>query len=105
MMKWILGAASAVTLPACQTPCPPVDTGPVSLGYECADGSTLQVTFSRSPDTAVVRQEGYSEIQLPLQSSAVGFRYSEGGTELQGRRSEVHWTRPGAAETVCRETS
>ncbi len=30
---------------------------------------------------------------------------AENGSELQGRRSEVKWTRPGAAETVCRERS
>lgn len=96
-------AVSALALSACQTPCPIADTGPVQVGYRCADGSALQVTFTRGPNNAHVVQEGYAPTDLPARSSGLGFRYASGGTELQGRRYEVRWTRPGAAETVCRE--
>lgn len=90
-------------LGACQTPCPSPNAEPVHLGYHCNDGSQLQVTFSREPDNARVVQEGYTTLDLPARSSGSGFRYADNGAELQGRRSEVRWIRPGAAETVCRE--
>lgn len=100
-MRWIF--ASGLMLAACQTPCPAPDTGPVDVAYQCADGSDLQVTFSRNPDTARIEQEGYATTTLSARMSSIGFRYVDGGAELQGRRSEVRWTRPGAAETICRE--
>lgn len=101
--RHLILAASLLALAACQTPCPIADTGPVEVNYDCADGSSLQVTFTRSPNNAHVVQEGYAPTDLPARSSGLGFRYANGGTELQGRRYEVHWSRPGAAETICRE--
>jgi hypothetical protein len=103
MMNRMILALAALGLAACQTPCPAPDTGSIVATYRCADGSDIQVTFSRAPDAALIVQEGYSPVSLPLRSSAVGFRYTDNGAELQGRRSEVHWTRPGASETLCRE--
>ncbi len=91
---------AALALAACQTPCPAPDSEPVIATYNCADGSDLMVTFT--PNTARVQQEGYVTLDLPARSTGSGYRYSEGGTELRGRRSETRWTRPGAAETVCR---
>jgi hypothetical protein len=96
-------AATALLLAGCQTPCPAPDTGPVALLYRCEDGSVLQVTFTRNPNNARVVQEGYAPADLTARSTGLGFRYADGGAELQGRRSEVRWVRPGAAETICRE--
>ncbi len=91
-------------LAACQTPCPAVDAGPMQASYHCEDGSTLNVTFVNAPPrSATIAQEGYSTVSLPWRIYGAGFRYSDGGTELSGRLGEVHWTRPGAAETVCRQ--
>ncbi len=93
---------AALALGACQTPCPAATSEPVTLIYSCADGSALSVTFSRAPDAARVLQEGYVGLDLPARSATSGYRYADGGAELRGRRSEARWTRPGAAETVCR---
>src|SRR5512147_1902764 len=103
LLRRLILAASIATLAACQTPCPIAETGPVDVTYACRDGSALQVTFTRSPNNAHVVQEGYPPTDLPARSSGLGFRYANGGTELQGRRYEVRWSRPGAAETTCRE--
>ena len=96
---------SVFTMAACQTPCPAPDANanPVAMLYRCDDGSILQVTFMRNPNNATVMQEGYAPATLSARSTGLGFRYADGGTELVGRRSEVHWVRPGAAETICRE--
>lgn len=93
---------AAFALAACQTPCPAVDTGPIVRQFHCADGSDLHVTFTRSPDIARVSQEGYTVVELPARIIGAGFRYSDNGAELRGRSMEVYWTRPGAAETICR---
>lgn len=93
---------AAFALAACQTPCPAPDTGPVTRVFRCEDGSELNVTFTRSPDFARVVQEGYTTVDLPARITGSGFRYAEGGAELRGRSLEANWTRPGAAETLCR---
>lgn len=90
-------------LAACQTPCPAPDTGPVTATLRCEDGSDLVVTFTRSPDSARVVQEGYTTVDLPMRISGSGYRYAESGAELRGRGTEARWTRPGAAETLCNQ--
>lgn len=92
---------AALALGACQTPCPAVDTSPLTATFRCEDGSRLEVTFTRRPDSARVVQEGYTTIDLPARISGSGFRYADGGAELRGRGSEAQWTRPGAEETHC----
>lgn len=99
----IFALLAAFALAACQTPCPAPSAAPVNATFRCADGSDLQVTFTRGPDAARVLQEGYVALDLPTRSTALGYRYAEGGAELRGRRSETLWTRPGAAETICRQ--
>jgi hypothetical protein len=93
-------------LSACQTPCPAIDTGPTQATFHCQDGSTLNVTFTNAaPKSATIAQEGYPTITLPWRIYGAGFRYSDGASELSGRTTEVHWQRPGAAETVCRQVT
>ena len=92
---------AAVALASCQTPCPGPDTGPTSANFRCEDGSNLLVTFNPTPDTARVVQEGYTPLDLPVRITSSGYRYADNGAELRGRGSEAHWTRPGAAETLC----
>ena len=91
----------ALLLAACQTPCPGPDVGETSATFRCEDGSDLQVTFT--PDTARVVQEGYTTLDLPARPLGSGYRYADNGAELSGRGAEVRWTRPGAAETLCRK--
>jgi membrane-bound inhibitor of C-type lysozyme len=93
---------AAFTLGACQTPCPAPNPDPVTATYNCVDGSDLVVTFTRAPEAARVVQSGYVTLDLPARQAASGYRYSDGGAELRGRRSETMWMRPGAAETLCR---
>lgn len=95
--------AALVALAGCNTPCPPVDTGPVRVTLTCEDGSLLAVTFARQPDFALIVQEGYAPLELPAQASGSGYRYAQEGAELRGRGTEARWTRPGAAETICRQ--
>ena len=58
-------------LAACQTPCPSVNAGPTQAAYQCADGSTLSVTFiNTAPQSAIISQEGYTTMSLP--SRAIG---------------------------------
>lgn len=90
---------SVLALTACQTPCPAPDTTTVST-FRCEDGSDLRVTF-QAARSAVVEQEGYTTLSLPARVAGTGFRFSANGAELRGRAAEVHWTRPGAAETLC----
>jgi len=93
-------------LAACQTPCPAVDTGPTLATFHCNDGSTLTVTFINAPPRgATIAQEGYTTVSLPWRIYGSGFRYSDGGSDFSGRTTEAHWTRPGAAETVCRQVT
>lgn len=95
---------SALTLlAACQTPCPAVDTGPVNALFRCEDGSQLNVTFTHNPDAVRVAQEGYVVVDLPARVTGSGYRYNANGAEFRGRANEARWTRPGAAETTCRE--
>ena len=63
----------------------------------------MHVTFTHGPERALVEQEGYIALNLPARLIGSGFRYSDGAAELRGRTTEAHWTRPGAAETICRE--
>lgn len=93
-----------LALAACQTPCPPLSTGLTLVQFACEDGSDLAVTFSRGPDGAQIVQEGYAPITLPARGVSSGYRYAEEGAELRGRATVTNWTRPGAAETLCRET-
>jgi membrane-bound inhibitor of C-type lysozyme len=95
--------AAAALLSACATPCPPTSTEPTNVSYDCEDGSALQVTFRRSPDSALIVQDGFSALTLPASLSGSGYRYAAEGAELRGRGEEARWTRPGAAETLCRE--
>jgi hypothetical protein len=98
-----LVALAAVIVSACQTPCPAVNTAPTSADYHCDDGSTLHVTFINAPpQSATISQEGYTAISLPLRIYGGGFRYAANGAEFSGRSGEARWTRPGAAETICR---
>lgn len=101
-MRVLITVAAVLSLAACQTPCPPVAAGPVTHDYRCEDGSELRVTFTRSPDFARVEQEGYTTLNLPARIISAGFRYADSGAELRGRSLEALWTRPGAAETICR---
>ncbi len=103
-MRLVATLIAAAALAACQTPCPPADTGPRVVRFLCEDGSNLSVTFSGSPDSARVEQEGYTALVLPARIAGSGYRYMDGGAELRGRGMEVMWVRPGAPETTCRET-
>jgi hypothetical protein len=88
---------------ACQTPCPDPAAGPINTSFRCEDGSLLSVTFTRSPDAARIAQEGYVVVDLPARVTGSGYRYNSNGAELRGRANSARWTRPGAAETECRE--
>lgn len=92
---------AALVLAACQTPCPGPEVGETSATFRCEDGSDLQVTFT--PDRARIVQEGYTTLDLPARLLGSGYRYADNGAELRGRGAELRWTRPGAAETLCRE--
>lgn len=94
--------AAAFVLAACQTPCPSPSSGPVEATFHCEDGSDLHVTFTSAPETAAVVQEGFAPISLPSRISGSSYRYAADGAELQRRGGIVRWTRPGAAETLCR---
>ncbi|MBC7769206.1 MAG: MliC family protein [Phycisphaerales bacterium] len=91
-----------VALAGCQTPCPGTPAQAVTSTFSCEDGSSLEVTFAN--DTARIVQEGYTTLELPARSTASGYRYADNGLELRSRGSEVRWTRPGAAETLCQRT-
>ncbi len=95
---------AALTLSACQTPCPAPRTEAVQATFACEDGSELRVTFQPPPGGALVLQEGYTTQQLPQRSAASGYRYADDGAELRGSGRQARWTRPGAAETVCEQT-
>lgn len=104
-MRALAVLAAAFALTACQTPCPATPSGPVNAAFECEDGSTLQVTFTYSPDVARVTQEGYTTLELPLRLAGASYRYADSGAELRRNGAETRWTRPGAAETICSETT
>jgi hypothetical protein len=98
----VLVMASILGLAGCATPCPPEENAaPVAVAFACEDGSTLNVTFT--PEVARVAQEGYITLSLPKRGAGPGYRFAEGGAEIRGRGAEVSWSRPGAAETLCRE--
>lgn len=94
---------TALLLSGCLTPCPPAPTVPETHSYTCEDGSELSVTFNSRPGFAYVVQEGFGPLELPTDVTSAGFRYAEDGAELRGQGVEARWTRPGAAETECRQ--
>ena len=102
-MRAVAVLSVLVFVAACQTPCPAPDTGPVNTSFRCEDGSQLSATFTRNPESVRIAQEGYVVVELPARVTGSGYRYNNNGAELRGRANEAHWTRPGAAETVCRE--
>ena len=89
-----------LALAACQTPCPAQSTETTVSTFACEDGSDLRVTFSAAQ--AMVEQEGYTTLTLPVRIASGGYRYANNGADLRGRLGEVRWSRPGAAETLCR---
>ncbi len=99
----LFALAAVFALAACQTPCPAPETGPINASFRCEDGSVLNVVFTRNPDAARIAQEGYTVVDLPARVTASGYKYADNGSELRGRGTEAHWTRPGAAETDCSE--
>lgn len=102
-MRLAAALIAAVTLAACQTPCPAPPTETTHASYECADGSELRVAYTFNSATVV--QEGYTTVVLPSRITGAAFRYADGGATLRGRMHEILWTRPGAEETVCERTS
>jgi hypothetical protein len=88
-------------LAACQTPCPATEETTTAI-FHCEDGSDLHVTFAGHD--AVVEQEGYVTLSLHASVMGGGYRYANNGAELRGRGTQTEWTRPGAAETTCRQT-
>lgn len=97
-----LFAVAVLALAGCQTPCPPVDLGVRNFTYVCDDQSVLNVTITSRPENANIVQEGFAPLDLPPEITGAGFRYADQGAEFRGRGSEAWWTRPGAAETLCR---
>lgn len=94
---------AALSVAACQTPCPSPPSETTVASFHCDDGSDLRVTFSF--DQAVVEQEGYTTAVLPSRITGAAFRYASNGAALRGRMNEILWTRPGANETSCERTS
>lgn len=92
-----------LALAGCQTPCPAPQTGASTVIYRCDDGSDLRVTFSEGAGSARIEQEGYTTSELPMHITDSGYRFAAEGAELRGRGAQAYWTRPGAAETLCRE--
>lgn len=99
----VFAAVAVLSLAACASPCPTPQTAPTSASFSCQDGSTMHVTFTHAPERALIEQDGYTALNLPMRIVGSGFRYSDGAAELKGRTNEAHWTRPGGAETICRE--
>ena len=104
-MRVVAAVFALALLTACQTPCPAPDTGPVNTSFRCEDGSVLNVTFTRNPDSVRIAQEGYVIVDLPARVTGSGYRYNSNGAEFRGRANEARWTRPGAAETICRRVA
>jgi hypothetical protein len=105
-MRVLLATLSAAFLvAACQTPCPAPETGPVTSRFVCEDGSQLTVTFTRNPDLARIEEEGYAPLTVPARIAGSGYNYTGGGAELRRRGAETTWTRPGAAPTMCSQSS
>ncbi len=94
--------AIAALVAGCQSPCPVTDTAPVAVAYDCEDGSSINVTYFRSPNRARIEQEGYAPAELTSRGGS-SLRYSGRGINLQGRVGRVRLSRPGAADTECRE--
>ena len=103
-MRRIAAALGAAFLAACQTPCPAPQAESRQARLVCEDGANLRVTFTTSPDAALVEEDGYTAVSLPARISGAGYRYVDGDSELSSRGMEVLWTRAGAIETTCRET-
>jgi len=102
-MRLAAALIAAAALAACQTPCPSPSTETTNATYECEDGSELQVAYTFNAATVV--QDGYTTVVLPSRITGAAFRYAEGGAALRGRMNEIQWTRPGAEETICSQTS
>lgn len=103
-MRTFIAALGAALLAACQTPCPAPQAASRQVRLVCEDGANLRVTFTSSPDVALVEEDGYTSVSLPARISGSGYRYTDDESELSSQGMEVLWTRAGAIETTCRET-
>lgn len=79
--------------------------GPKPVRYTCADGTTLQATFSPPGATAgsvrLVYAGSLPEATLPQVISADGGRYAQGGVEFWIKGNGATLTRAGRS-TTCR---
>src|SRR4029077_18613696 len=96
---------AAATLAACASPCPTPNAAPTVTSFTCEDGSSMRVTFTHSPERALIEQEGYIALNLPARIVGSGLRLSTGTAERRGHGAEADWSRPGAAQTTCREAT
>lgn len=102
----LLVILAGLALAGCATPCANAITATTTRTFNCEDGSRLLVRFSPTPNPAHVEQVGYPGVDLPIVPSSSGYRFGRGGAELRGvLGADAQWTRPGAAQTLCREVA
>ena len=80
---------AVLSLAACASPCPTPETAPTSATFACEDGSTMHVTFTHSPERALVEQKlSLEEIYRgPVSGSAL----AKPSRTLGGE--QANWTR------------
>jgi hypothetical protein len=93
-----------VTLAGCATPCASVISEASTRTLACQNGARLTVTFNPTPAPAHLEQAGFPPLNLAPAPTSFGYRFVEGGTELRGTfGADATFTRPGSAQTQCRE--
>lgn len=93
--------AGTALVAACQTPCPQAAPRQSQVTYACADGSRLAVAFDRAAGRAFVSEDAGAALNLAVQISGIGFRYTGEGASLRGRGPAAQWISPAGVETSC----
>jgi hypothetical protein len=80
-------------------PGPALMPGSDAIGYQCDDGSTLDVTYSGN--SAVVSEFNASPVVLFRAPAPAGVRYVAGLSQLVGEGEQILWTRQGGYTRAC----
>jgi hypothetical protein len=80
-------------------PGPVLMPGSDAVGYQCDDGSTLDVTYSGN--SAVVSEFNAPPVVLYRAPAPAGVRYAAGLSQLVGQGEQILWTRQGGFTRAC----
>lgn len=83
--------------PAAETPPPepPVPPPAIDVMYVCPGGPDFSAHFSNNGELVTLKMSGQPDLEMPRQTTATGYFYTDGYYELRGRGREATLTAAG----------